>query len=57
MKNKLIIASATVTGTAIFNYLVKRRKRNLNIPIPVQNHSSHHLTNILANAKKRMSNI
>ncbi len=33
MKNKLIVAAAAVTGNVIFNYLVKRRKRNLNIPI------------------------
>lgn len=55
MKNNLIIATAVVTGAAFVTYLLKRRKRNM--PMPVQSGNGHHLTNVFANAKKHVSSM
>lgn len=59
MKSTVIIATtATVIGAAaIAAYLLRRRKRNINVntPIPVHSDRSHHLTNVFANAKRRIS--
>ncbi|MEO7308906.1 MAG: hypothetical protein ABIX01_00800 [Chitinophagaceae bacterium] len=57
MKKAMFIAAATVTGAAIATYLLKGRKATIAPPEAIQHSSSHHITDVFANAKKRMSNI
>lgn len=57
MKNTIILASLAITGAAIVTYFVRRRKGNVNIPVPIKHTTSHHLTDVFANAKKRTGTI
>lgn len=53
MKNKLIIATATLAGAFLINYLIKKREVIVLIDEVVPAKKSHHLTNVFANAKSQ----
>ena len=55
MKNKLIIAAATLTGAFLIACLMKKREAIELIDEVVPAKKSHHLTNVFANAKSQLA--
>ena len=55
MKNKLIIATATLAGAFLINYLMKKREETEMVDEVVPAKKSHHLTNVFANAKSQLA--